>query len=226
MTTLHTAPALPLFVHELPLVLHAERALELPASQTLIIADLHWGKATALRALGVPVPTGGTAHDLRRLDAVLERTSARALVILGDLAHSHHGWDERALAPVLAWRARWPSLAITLVRGNHDRHAGDPPAALEIVCVDGPHAHEGLQLTHEPMPAAGATFSVCGHLHPTTRLAGRGGDRVRLPCFVLGAQHLILPAFSSFTGSGAWLPAAGERAYGVVEDTIIALPSP
>jgi uncharacterized protein len=95
-------PPLSVHVHGHHLVLHAERALELPdRARALIVADLHWGKATALRALGVPVPAGGTAQDLRRLDTVLARTNARELCILGDLAHSHHGWDERALVPVL-----------------------------------------------------------------------------------------------------------------------------
>jgi len=223
----HTPLSHPLAVqaHGHELVLHAERALELPRARALIVADLHWGKATALRALGVPVPGGGTADDLRRLDTVLARTDARELLILGDLAHSHHGWDERALAPVLAWRARWPALAITLVRGNHDRHAGDPPATLDVHCVDGPHERYGLELTHEPTRTAPAALQVSGHLHPTTRLSGRGGDRVRLPCFVLGAQRLLLPAFSSFTGAGAWHPALGERAFAVLDDLVLPLPA-
>jgi uncharacterized protein len=212
-------------VHGHHLVLHAERAAELPDPGVLIVADLHWGKSTALRAHGVPIPAGGTAQDLRRLDVVLERTKARELCILGDLAHSHHGWDERALVPVYEWRARWPSLAITLVRGNHDRHAGDPPDSLGIACVDGPWLRHALQLSHEPIAPSGAALQVFGHLHPTTRLAGRGGDRVRLPCFVLGPQHLILPAFSSFTGAGAWVPAPGEQAFCIVDDAIMPLPS-
>lgn len=224
MSATHTIASLPVHMHGQHLVLHAERALELPHARALIVADLHWGKATALRALGVPIPAGGTAQDLQRLDVVLARTNARELWILGDLAHSFHGWDERALVPVREWRARWPSLAITLVRGNHDRHAGDPPDSLGITCVDGPYVHHELALAHEPMTGGGGALQVCGHLHPTTRLAGRGRDRVRLPCFVQGLQHLILPAFSSFTGAGAWVPSPGERAFGVVDDTIVPLP--
>jgi DNA ligase-associated metallophosphoesterase len=212
--------------HGQEVVLHAERALELPEARVLIVADVHWGKATALRALGVPVPRGGTADDLRRLDVVLAQTRARELLILGDLVHSHHGWDERALAPVLAWRARWPTLVITLVRGNHDRHAGDPPTALDVHCVDGPCERYGVQLVHEPQQSDCAGLQLCGHLHPTTRLTGRGGDRVRLPCFVLGTQRLILPAFSSFTGAGAWHPAPDERAFAVVDQAIVPLPPP
>ncbi len=207
-------------------VLHPERALELPAHRTLVIADVHWGKATTLRAHGIPVPSGGTRDDLARLDRVLARTEASHLVVLGDLVHSRHAWTASALAPLLAWRARWPSLSITLVRGNHDAHAGDPPAALRIAAVDAPFMIGVLQAQHEPIAADvelddGEPFVLCGHLHPTLSLAGRGGDRVRLPCFVHGARQLILPAFSTFTGRGAWTPDPQERVFAIVEDEII-----
>jgi uncharacterized protein len=54
----------------------ADKALLLPDSRTLIVADLHWGKAAAYRALGVPIPHGTTRSGLNRLDSVLTRTGA------------------------------------------------------------------------------------------------------------------------------------------------------
>lgn len=204
-------------------VLHPERAVELPEQRTIAIADVHWGKATALRASGVPIPAGGTTADLARLDRLLSRTNAQHLLILGDLAHSRHGWDARALQPVIAWRTRWPELHITLVRGNHDAHAGDPPAQLRINSVD-THLVHGLICAHEPPAAHTEGITLCGHLHPTVKLAGRGGDRVRLSCFVLGPNYLILPAFSTFTGSGAWTPSVGERAFAIVDDHVAEVP--
>ena len=36
------------------------------------------------------------------------------------------------------WRALRAELEIMLVRGNHDRHAGDPPDDLRINCVNAP----------------------------------------------------------------------------------------
>jgi uncharacterized protein len=217
-------------------VLHPERALGLPRLQTLVIADVHWGKATSLRALGVPVPPGGTSADLARLDALLRLTGATQLVVLGDLAHSHHGWQPRALEPVLAWRSRWPALDITLIRGNHDDHAGDPPASLGIRAVDAPHPLGPFACAHEPPGPARAegpsnathtalhgALTLCGHLHPNVRLAGRGRDSVRLPCFVLREHALVLPAFSRFTGGGAWDPAPGDRAFAITEYSVTPL---
>jgi DNA ligase-associated metallophosphoesterase len=208
------------------LVLHPERAVEWPAAQTLFVADLHWGKATALRAHGVPVPVGGTADDLARLDDVLVRTGVRQLVVLGDLAHSWHAWTPAALGELLAWRARWPDLAITLVRGNHDAHGGDPPVLLGIEAVDAPWRLQGVTCWHEPPePSARGTpasLHLAGHLHPTVRLGGRRRAAVRLPCFVQGPSWLMLPAFSSFTGAGAWQPATGETPWAVVDGEVIA----
>ena len=203
-----------------PVVLHPERALELPGEATVVIADLHLGKATALRAHGIPVPPGVTLDDLTRLDQVLIRTGADQLVVLGDLVHSRHAWDPRALAPVLAWRRRWPSLAITLIRGNHDRHGGDPPAALAIRVVDPPSALAGFALHHEP-PALTEPPWLAGHLHPTLALGGRGRQRVRLPCFVQRGASVLLPAFSTFTGSGAWEPAATDRAFVIADEVVL-----
>jgi DNA ligase-associated metallophosphoesterase len=203
--------------------LHPERAVSLPNRQVLVIADVHWGKATTLRAFGAPVPAGGTSADLRRLDAVLRRTEAKELIVLGDLAHSRHGWDQRALQPVLAWRDQWPDLQITLVRGNHDAHAGDPPPSLDIHCVDAPLFVGSLRCKHEPPETAHEGFTLCGHLHPHVTLRGKGRDRVRLPCFVRGEHSLMLPAFSSFTGGGAWTPQEGDVAYAIVDDAIVSV---
>lgn len=219
-----TSQPLAVHMHGHDLVLHAERALELPEARTLIVADLHWGKATALRAHGVPVPTGGTAHDLARLDRVLTRTQARHLIVLGDLVHSQHAWTPSALTPLLAWRARWPDLIMTLVRGNHDTKAGDPPSALAIRTMDAPCRLAGLMCAHEPrVPAEGDPMHVWGHLHPTVRLTGRARAAVRLPCFVCGPRHIMLPAFSSFTGRGAWHARRDEQVYAIADQDIVRL---
>jgi metallophosphoesterase superfamily enzyme len=123
----------------------------------------------------------------------------------------------------LAWRQRWPSLDITLVRGNHDTRAGDPPPELRIHSVNAPNTLGDLTCAHEPPALQAQGITLCGHLHPTIALSGRG-DRLRLSCFVLGPHYLILPAFSAFTGSGAWEPGEGERAFAIVGDEVHEVP--
>lgn len=75
-----------------------ERALYWPAARTLVIADPHFGKAAAFRARGVPVPEFTTLDNLARLDAVLSRTSAERLVVLGDFLHARQGRSKTLLA--------------------------------------------------------------------------------------------------------------------------------
>lgn len=64
------ADALRLAIAGEPMLLLADRALYWPARQRLLIADLHLGKGTTFRSAGIAVPSGGTAHDLARLDVI------------------------------------------------------------------------------------------------------------------------------------------------------------
>lgn len=210
---------------EIPLVgervlLLAERALAWPAAGALIIADAHWGKAASFRAAALAVPEGATAADLARLDAALARVGARRLVILGDLFHNAASLAPAVVAAVAAWRERNSALEITLVRGNHDARAGDPPAAWDFACVDEPYALGPFALCHYPDTAAEG-YVLAGHLHPAVALAGPGRQRERLPCFLAGPRRMVLPAFGSFTGAATVRPAADERVYVVAGEEVV-----
>ena len=184
-----------------------ERALHWPAGQTLFIADLHLGKAAAYRALGQPVPGGTTLENLSRLSALIAQHAPTHLVFLGDFLHAAAGRSRGLLAALAGWRAQHAAVAMTLVRGNHDSHAGDPPASLRIAVVDEPHLLGPFACCHHPQTHA--THAVlAGHLHPACRIFGAGRDSLRLPCFVLEAHQLVLPAFGEFTGG--WRVASAE----------------
>ena len=197
---LRTAPAV---CHQWPdgrrLQLLADKAAFDPALGLLLVADAHIGKAMSFRRLGVPVPAGTTAEALARLDRLLAQTGAREIVFLGDFLHSVRAQGADTLDPVLAWRVRHPNLQLSLVRGNHDRHAGDPPARLGLEVVDGPLRRGPWALLHEPQAVPGA-YALAGHVHPGVVLTGRGGDRMRLPAFCFGPELGWLPAFGPFTG--------------------------
>ena len=106
-----------------------ERALWWPARGLLFVADLHIGKAATYRALGQPVPGGTTQENLARLDILIARHAPMGIVFLGDFLHAAQARTPQVLAALDAWRARHAGLALTLVRGNHDSRAGDPPWA-------------------------------------------------------------------------------------------------
>lgn len=201
----------------------AGRAAHLPAHDTLLVADAHIGKAHSFRRLGVPVPQGTTDDMLQRLDALLHASGATHLVFLGDLLHSARARSPATWAAVQRWRDQQPGLRLTLVRGNHDRHAGDPPPAWDVHCIDEPLMLGPFALCHHPAPQPGA-YVLAGHLHPAVRLGGRAHDRLRLPCFHFGARVGVLPAFGAFTGSHVVLPQPGDRVFVVHDDQVRALP--
>ncbi|MEZ4681209.1 MAG: metallophosphoesterase [Caldilineaceae bacterium] len=118
--------SIPLEVANETLHLLPERALYWPRTQTLFIADPHFGKDATFRAHAIPLPQGTTRTELDRLSQAIERTGAQKLIILGDLLHAAKGREPALLDTVTAWRAEQATLSIYLVRGNHDRHAGDP----------------------------------------------------------------------------------------------------
>ncbi len=176
-------------------VLFAERALFWSRESALLIADLHLGKADTFRAAGIPLPSGGTRFDLERITALVERTQAVRLIVLGDMLHAsaatkrwRETWD--------AWRMRHATLRIDVIAGNHDRALLG--AGLDIEH----HAHAlaiaPFLLRHAP-GEVGNAHVLCGHVHPVVRLPRIAG---RWPAFALGERLTILPSFSAFTGGG------------------------
>ncbi len=208
------------------LMLLPEKAVFLPESDTLLVADAHLGKATSFRQLGVPVPAGTTQETLSVLTRLVDRLEAKRIVFLGDLLHSVRSMAPDTLATVLRWRERHGALELTLVRGNHDDRAGDPPAVLDIQPVDEPLRLRGLALSHHPRAMADA-YVLAGHLHPCISAGGRAHDWHRLPCFWFGARVGVLPAFGAFTGMQAVRPKPGERVFVVGADRVAELrPNP
>jgi len=195
-----------------PLWLLAERAIYWPARQTLLVADVHIGKAASYRALGQPVPRGTTAATLERLDRVLAAFTVETLIVLGDFIHSRPGRAPATLALLQDWRERHAGLQIRLIRGNHDRHAGDPPSELGIEVVDEPLLLGPFALQHEPVAHSGFCV-LAGHVHPVAILRGKARQRLRLPCFVIDEKVSLLPAFGEFTGGWEVQPAAPARIY-------------
>ena len=201
----------------------ALRALHWPRERTVFVADMHLGKAAAFRAGGVPLPRGSTAADLARLTAVLRQTGARRLVVLGDFLHAAAGRVTSLDTAFMTWRAAHGAIDIVLVRGNHDNHAGDPPAHWGVTVVDEPHPMAPFLACHIPVaPRSG--YALCGHVHPGVTLLGTADQSERLPCFVLGRRRAILPAFGEFTGLARASPLAGDRFVALAGTRLFVLP--
>lgn len=213
-------------------VLHPSGAAYLPDEEALLVADAHIGKAVSFRKLGVPVPRGTTSETLDKVSATIADTGARQVVFLGDFLHSARSHAAGTLAALARWRAKHAALPLTLVRGNHDDRAGDPPADLGFTVVDEPLSLGPFALCHHPQALPGQ-YVLAGHWHPCISVGGRAFERLRLPCFWLGDDSGrlpqqavgVLPAFGSFTGMHRIEPRAGDRIFPIADDTVRAIPA-
>lgn len=201
--------------------LRSDRAIAWPAKEIVFIADPHFGKASSFRAAGVPVPSGTTRADLDRLSRVITEESARALIVLGDFFHARAGLTESMLRALDAWREEHADLEIIIVRGNHDRHAGDPPARFRARVVDEPFAFAPFSLVHHPT-AEPHHAELAGHVHPCIRLReANGGSGLRAACFLFGERQALLPAFGGFTGTHPCQPKTGDRVFAIGPDRVL-----
>ncbi len=169
-------------------------ALYWPARNALLVADLHFEKASWFASKGQMLPPYDTLATLSALAALVERTGAAELWCLGDSFHDSAGCerlpdDARALLTSLTARLDW-----RWITGNHDSlmvdHCGG--TILEEAEID------GLVLRHEAEPDDPRP-ELSGHFHPKLRVTVRGRQVARR-CFVATATKLILPAFGALTG--------------------------
>ena len=188
------------------ITLMPERCAFDSASGTLLVADLHLGKAAVFRSRGLPVPRGTTTATLARLSQALHRTSAQRLVVLGDLLHAKESHAAPTLLALKNWRSQHPLLECWAVEGNHDRHAGALPPEFEFRTAPSFGMEPWLGV-HDAQHGVDASLAaprlvVAGHVHPVVRLKS-SVDAFRLPCFSLYQRVLTLPAFGEFTGGHA-----------------------
>jgi DNA ligase-associated metallophosphoesterase len=183
------------------------------------VADFHLGKAATFRSAGIPLPSGTTRENLDRLDRAVVNTKARQVIFLGDFLHAASGRAPRTLDAFSEWRGTRGDLELTLVRGNHDARAGDPPESFGIRCIDAGGAFGAFILNHEPGAARGG-YALAGHIHPAVRLRGEG-ESLRLPCFWFGSRYGVLPAFGAFTGTAEVRPREGDQVYVIADDDVL-----
>jgi metallophosphoesterase superfamily enzyme len=112
---------------------------------------------------------------------------------------------------------------MVLVEGNHDLRAGPPPPGLGLRIESEPWREGPLAFYHHPQAVDGL-HAVAGHLHPCVRLNGRA-ESLRLPCFWLQHELLMLPAYGEFTGGASIARVAGDRVVAIAEDRLFEIPA-
>ncbi len=173
-----------------------ERAIFWNREKMLIISDLHIGKSAHFRKNGIAIPSQVLEKDLLRLEWLIQYFSPTKLLIVGDFLHAGANSD---LEIFRLWRNRFHNLEILLVKGNHDRISTKSLDNLEITIFENQLDISPFNFIHEPQIIMNQ-FVISGHFHPGVSLKQGKIQTLKLPCFAISNQQLILPAFSQFTG--------------------------
>ena len=205
------------------LLLLPERAIYWQQQKTLIVADVHLGKAGHFRKAGIAVPRQVGLDDLDCLTKLINQLNPEKIWFLGDLFHSEMNadWHDFAL-----WRKQHAHVVMQLVIGNHDIIKEEHYHELDV------STHNELQegpflMLHHPQNTDCLEkhnhYVFCGHIHPGVRLSGRGRQSVILPCFAFGGQQAVLPSFGKFTGRVAMRHQADDKVFGILQQKVIAV---
>jgi DNA ligase-associated metallophosphoesterase len=184
-------------IHKQQLWLSANKTIYWEDTSTLILSDLHLGKAAHFRKAGLAVPNATFHNDIHRLTQDVQYFSPKQLLIVGDMFHSE---VNAVNAHFEKWRKDFHLLDITLVKGNHDIITQTWYQQANIKVVQHQLVVQNFCFVHEVEKMNQNFFYFVGHTHPGIVLSGVGKRSLRLPVFHFSPQFCTLPAFGSFTG--------------------------
>lgn len=196
-----------------------QRAMFWIEQKALLFSDVHLGKATHFRRNGIAIPDSAGRKDIENMAQLINQTQAQQVFILGDLFHSIHNkeWDW-----FVEFLTEFSLIKFFLIRGNHDIlpafHFRKDNLKVMHKMVLG-----NICLLHEPLGNENE-FVISGHLHPGVMLKGAGKQRLLIPCFVVGSNRIILPAFGSLTGLAKAKPLPNDQFWVVAENEVLLIP--
>jgi len=169
-------------------------ALFWPARAALIVADLHFEKASWYAGTGQMLPPYDSAATLAALEEAVAACRPAEIWCLGDSFHDSRGGERMAAGDRDRLRALAAAHRWMWITGNHDAAIDDPFGGTVMAEAE----VGGLILRHEAEPGEPRP-ELSGHFHPKLRIRVRG-RLVSRRCFVATGSKLILPAFGALTG--------------------------
>jgi DNA ligase-associated metallophosphoesterase len=200
-------------------VLLNEKALFRASDATLIIADLHLGKAQHFRKNGIYLPQKSAEKDYERLKQLITSLKPQRIILLGDLFHStyNHEWEL-----FCEFVNSFKKIEFVLILGNHDILDEKYYKGICSKIVQKEMEEEDVIFSHHPLKKIPKDkINIAGHIHPGVVLHGKGKQHVKLSCFYWCADQLILPAFGSLTGLQLIVPEKEARVYVVTTNSVM-----
>lgn len=172
-------------------------ALYMPEMKALVLADIHIGKSTHFQKHGIAIPNTIFKNDLKKLETLISHFNPQKIIVVGDMFHAENNSEIQQFKD---WKLQFSAIQFILIKGNHDRYYRGIYKDLEVEIIPYELTLDGITFIHDLAHFKTAGCTVSGHLHPGIYLKAKARQRIKLPCFAIGEQHLILPAFSEFTG--------------------------
>lgn len=188
-------------------------------TNTLILSDLHFGKAGHFRKSGIPISAAAAISDLSKLASLVEQHNALRIIITGDMFHSDANSDFIFFE---SWKKSLPPFEIILIKGNHDIIPQSIYEQLDVNVYGDSYIESGIYFTHEGTEVTDS-FCFSGHLHPAITLAGKAKQQVKLPCFYINQAHCLLPAFGNLTGGVSIKVERGASVFAIAGDKILSV---
>ncbi len=172
-----------------------QRALFWEEQKALILSDLHIGKTAHFRKNGIALANQIMKNDLERLSILIEYFKPEKFMVVGDLLHAG---DNSDVDEFCVWRNQYSDLEFHLIEGNHDRISKKLESKLCLNFKSELLEINDFMLIHD-FEKKHPKFQITGHIHPGF-VINSAVKKIKLPCFVVTENQILLPAFSEFTG--------------------------
>lgn len=172
-----------------------QRAAYWQNDKSLILSDLHIGKTAHFRKNGIALANHIMKNDLERLSILIEYFQPEKFIVVGDLLHAG---DNSEVDEFCEWRNQYPDLEFHLIEGNHDKISKKLESKLCLNFKEKILEKDNFIFIHD-FEKKQEKFQITGHIHPGFMIRS-SVKNIKLPCFVVSDNQLLLPAFSEFTG--------------------------
>lgn len=196
------------------LTLLPQRGIYWERKKTLIVSDLHLGKAGHFRKHGIPISKNIHRTDLLILESLIKEYRPHDVILLGDLFHSseNNEWND-----FVRFIELYDFVNFILVEGNHDILTEYPQSLSLTPKLD----IAPFSFTH--IKEESMYYNVSGHIHPGVSIRGKGRQSITLPCFYFAEKYAIMPAFGQFTGIKKIRPKQRDLVFGIAQERVIEL---
>jgi DNA ligase-associated metallophosphoesterase len=205
-------------IRDQTLYLLSEKAIFWKDRKTLILSDLHLGKAAHFRKSGIQIPETVHISDYIRLNKLVKKFKPERIFLIGDLFHSelNKEWEK-----FTRWLKSIDHVEVFLIPGNHDILPEEFYEAKNLQLKNRSFHQAPFIFVHKFQESGLDDYIISGHIHPAVKISGKAKQSMTLPCFYFSESYAVLPAFGNFTGLAKIRPNKKDDIFIIFENTVL-----